>query len=392
MQNELRSTNPLLIWGILLVAVNLRPALASVGPLVEDIRQTTGLSSSQLGLLTTLPLIAFGIISTLTPLCTRRFGIGGTLLGAMALLAIGAAVRSIAWLPALYLGTLLVGIAIAFGNVLLPSLTKRNFASRSGFVTSLYSSMMGLGAALAAGISVPLANDLQLGWRGSLGVWSIAAVVAFVVWLPQVRRLVRSEPNRSFSKAMKHLGGSTLAWQVALFMGLQSLTFYVVLAWLPAILMSRGYDASHSGWMLALSQAMGILGSFLIPMFAGMRADQRSIVWLLTVVESIGLAGILLDQGGWITLWVSLIGFVLGGSFGLALLFIVLRSSDTESATELSGMAQSIGYCVAATGPMLFGWLFDLTQDWTYSILFLFVVLLFKLGMGVGAGAARKLD
>nr|WP_315860686.1 MFS transporter [Rhodopirellula sp. SM50] len=391
-QNELRSTNPLLIWGILLVAVNLRPALASVGPLVEDIRQTTGLSSSQLGLLTTLPLIAFGIISTLTPLCTRRFGIGGTLLGAMALLAIGAAVRSIAWLPALYLGTLLVGIAIAFGNVLLPSLTKRNFASRSGFVTSLYSSMMGLGAALAAGISVPLANDLQLGWRGSLGVWSIAAVVAFVVWLPQVRRLVRSEPNRSFSKAMKHLGGSTLAWQVALFMGLQSLTFYVVLAWLPAILMSRGYDASHSGWMLALSQAMGILGSFLIPMFAGMRADQRSIVWLLTVVESIGLAGILLDQGGWITLWVSLIGFVLGGSFGLALLFIVLRSSDTESATELSGMAQSIGYCVAATGPMLFGWLFDLTQDWTYSILFLFVVLLFKLGMGVGAGAARKLD
>lgn len=392
MQNPSRSTNLLLLSGILLVAVNLRPALASVGPLVEDIRLTTGLSNSQLGLLTTLPLIAFGVISTLTPLFTRRFGIGGTLLGAMALLALGAVIRSVPWLPSLYLGTILVGIAIAFGNVLLPSLTKRNFSARSGFVTSLYSSAMGLGAALAAGISVPLATDLKLGWRGALGVWSIPAVVAFVVWLPQVRRLTRSEPNRSFQTAMKHLGGSKLAWQVALFMGLQSLTFYVVLAWLPAILMSRGYDATYSGWMLSLSQAMGILGSFLIPTFAGMRADQRSIVCFLALVESFGLAGLLLDQVGWIALWVSLIGFVLGGSFGLALLFIVLRSSDTESATELSGMAQSIGYCVAATGPMLFGWLFDLTQNWTYSVLFLFVVLIFKLGMGLGAGAARKLD
>lgn len=390
--SQSRSANLLLISGILLVAVNLRPALASVGPLVEDIRRTTGMSSSQLGLLTTFPLIAFGVVSTLTPLFTRRFGIGGTLLGAMALLALGAAMRSIAWLPALYLGTLLLGIAIAFGNVLLPSLTKGNFASRSGLVTSLYSSAMSLGASLAAGISVPLASDLKLGWRGALGVWSIPAVVAFVVWLPQVRRFTRSEPNRSFQKAMKHLGGSKLAWQVALFMGLQSLTFYVVLAWLPAILMSRGYDATYSGWMLSLSQAMGIFGSLMIPTFAETRADQRSIVWFLAVVESIGLVGLLLDQVGWIALWVSLIGFVLGGSFGLALLFIVLRSSDTESATELSGMAQSIGYLVAATGPMLFGGLFDLTQRWTYSVLFLFVVVVFKLGMGLGAGAARTLD
>ncbi|QDT32923.1 CynX/NimT family MFS transporter [Thalassoglobus polymorphus] len=391
-QRQSRSADLLLLVGILLVAINLRPALASVGPLIEDIRRATGLSNSQLGLLTTLPLIAFGVISSLTPLFTRRLGIGGTLLMALVLLVMGTSMRAIAWLPALYVGTLLVGIAIAFGNVLMPSLTKRNFSSHSGFVTSLYSSAMALGASLAAGFSVPLAVEMNLGWRGALGVWSIPAMIALIVWLPQVRRLTRSEPNRSFQKAMKHLGGSALAWQVALFMGLQSLTFYVVLAWLPAILMSRGYDATYSGWMLSLSQAMGIFGSLIIPTLAGRTTDQRGIVLCLALIESVGLAGLLLDQTGWIALWASLIGFVLGGSFGLALLFIVLRSSGTETATELSGFAQSIGYMVAAVGPLLFGVLFDLTQSWTWSFLFLFAVGVIKLGMGWGAGSPQTLE
>lgn len=388
----LGSSDLWLLAGILLVAVNLRPALASVGPLIEDIRQSTGLSNSLLGLLTTLPLIAFGIISTLTPLMTRRFGIGGTLLGAMALLATGVAMRMIDAIAALYLGTLFVGIAIALGNVLLPSIAKRNFNSRSGFITSLYSSAMATGASFAAGLSVPLADDLGLGWRISLGVWAIPAVIALVVWWPQVSRLRRSEPNRSFLKAMRDLGGSKLAWRVALFMGLQSLTFYVVLAWLPAILVSRGHDTSFSGWMLALSQATGILGSLTIPVLAGRRVDQRGIVICLVLAEVIGLIGLLLPQMGMIALWVSIIGYVLGGSFGLALLFIVMRSPDSETATELSGMAQSIGYLVASTGPLLFGSLFDMTGAWTYPLLCLFVISAVKLLMGLGAGKPEMLD
>lgn len=380
-----------MLAGILCIAINLRPALASVGPLIEDIRQATGLSNGLLGLLTTLPLIAFGVVSTLTPLFTRRFGIGGTLLGAMALLTFGIGIRSIDWIPALYLGTLLFGIAIAFGNVLLPSLTKRNFESNSGFITSLYSSAMAVGASVAAGISVPLAHNFGLGWRGSLVVWSILALVAFFVWLPQLSRLKKSRSNRGYLEAMKSLGRSRLAWQVALFMGLQSLTFYVILAWLPAILQSRGYDASFSGWMLSLSQATGILGSLAVPMLAGRRKDQRSIVLLLVVVEAIGLVGLLFPQLGWIALWVSLIGFVLGGTFGLALLLIVLRSHDAESATELSGMAQSIGYFVAATGPILFGSIFDFTESWSYPIILLFIISVLKLFMGMGAGAPSKM-
>ena len=364
--------------------------MASIGPLVEDIRATTGLSNTLLGLLTTLPLIAFGVVSTLTPLFTKRFGIGGTLLGAMFLLTAGIAIRYVDWVPALYVGTALLGIAIALGNVLLPSLTKRNFSENSGFMTSLYSSFMALGAATAAGISVPLAEAYGLGWRGALLVWGIPALLAFFIWMPQVSKLTKSSSTRSFIEAMKKLGSSRLAWNVALFMGLQSMVFYIILAWLPVILQDRGFDAAFAGWMLSLSQATGIIGSLIIPYLAGKLNNQRSIVTILVLVEVISLTGILFPELGPIALWVSLLGVVLGGTFGLALLFLVLRSKDTEGATELSGMAQSVGYLVAATGPMLFGGIFDLTQNWDYALIFLFLIAGLKLYMGLGAGKAEK--
>ena len=205
------SFNILLLAGLLCIAFNLRPALAGVGPLISDIREATGLSNAMLGLLTTLPLMAFGVFSTLTPLFTSRFGIGGTLFGAMLLLVTGIVIRSLGGVYMLYLGTLLFGIAIAFGNVLLPSLTKRNFASNSGLVTSLYSSLMAAGASLAAGISVPLAHEYKLGWRFSLGVWAILATVALMLWLPQLSRLKKANQKRNYLKAMKMLGKSRLA-------------------------------------------------------------------------------------------------------------------------------------------------------------------------------------
>ncbi|SEL02597.1 MFS transporter, CP family, cyanate transporter [Maribacter orientalis] len=390
LKNSKKTTNFLLIVGIIFIALNLRPALASVGPLIEEIRESTGLSNTLLGLLTTLPLIAFGVVSTLTPLFTKRFGIGGTLLGAMILLTIGIALRYFQWIPALYLGTFLLGIAIALGNVLLPSLTKRNFSENSGFITSMYSSLMSVGAALAAGLSVPLSDNLNLGWRGSLVVWGLLSCIAIFFWMPQVGKLKKNTNNRSFAVAMKKMVNSKLAWKIALFMGLQSMVFYTILAWLPVILQSRGYDAAFAGWMLSLSQATGIIGSLVIPYLAGKQKNQRGIVVVLVLLELVSLTGLLFPQFGLVALWVSILGIALGGTFGLALLFLVLRSHDTESATELSGMAQSIGYLVAATGPMLFGGIFDLTGNWDYAIMVLFVIAFIKLYMGLGAGKAEK--
>ncbi|KYG79979.1 MFS transporter [Roseivirga seohaensis] len=382
----------LLIAGILFIAINLRPALASVGPLVSTIRESTGLSNSMLGLLTALPLLAFGVVSMLTTLFTKRFGMAATLAGALLLITFGILVRSIDFIPALYIGTILSGIGIAFGNVLLPSLVKRNFESNSGLITSLYSGVMAIGAATAAGISVPLAQNEVYGWRGAMGVWALLSFAAFFIWLPQVWRIKKAKKHRNFLKAMKHLTRSALAWKVAIFMGLQSFAFYVILAWVPDILQSRGFDASYSGWMLSLSQGTGVLGSLLIPIWAGRKKDQRSIILILVLLEAISLIGLMFPQAGLVPIWVSLIGFALGGSFGLVLMLIIFRSEDSETAAELSGMAQSIGYLIAATGPILFGSIFDLTGNWSYSLVFLLVIALLKLYMGLGAGKPGKIS
>lgn len=384
-----RLRRSLLLAGIVLIALNLRPALASVGPVIGAIREATGLSNVALGLLTTLPLLAFAVFSPLTAQVTRRLGIEGTLGAALLLLTGGILLRTLDAVPLLFLGTLLLGIAIAFGNVLLPSLVKRDFPEKSGVMTSLYSSAMGAGATIAAGVSVPLAAGL--GWRGALGLWAIPAVVALLVWLPQLRARTLPRHTGSLGESFRTLGRSGLAWQVALFMGLQSFTFYVLLAWLPEILQSRGMSAEDAGWMLALSQGTGMLGSLLIPLWAGRRHEQQGIVWALGALEGVSLLGLLLPGTALAPLWVSLIGFALGGTFGLALLFIVLRTADAETATELSGLAQATGYLLAATGPALFGLLHDVLRTWWGPLLFLMLVLGGKLVAGLGAARPRLL-
>lgn len=380
----------LLIVAILAIAFNLRPALSGVGSLADDIGIDLELSAAMLGLLTTLPLLAFGVISMLTPLFTKRFGIGKTLLGALGVLTFGILLRSVFGVVGLYTGTLFVGIGIAFGNVLIPALIKRNFPERAGGVTSLYSSMMAVGAALAAGISVPLATTYGWGWRGAMGVWAIPSLLALVIWSFQVKHIVKTKPRRPFAEALKKLSGSRLVWEMAIYMGLQSIAFYVILAWLPTILIEDGHSTSYSGWMLSLSQATGILGSIVIPLWAGKRKDQRLIVGVLVALEIISLIGLLLPGLGLIPIWVSILGFVLGGTFGLALLLIVLRATDTDTAAELSGIVQSIGYLIAAVGPLLIGIIHDLSGEWNAPLIVLIGISLLKLTVGMGVGKPGK--
>ncbi len=380
----------LLIAGIVLIAFNLRPALAAVGPLISAIRVDTGLANVWLGLLTSLPLLAFGVISMFIPLVSGRIGIEKTLAVALTLLTLGSLLRVIPLKIALFGGTLLIGIAIASGNVLLPGLIKRDFPNKKGFMTGLYSAVLGLGATVAAGVSIPLAQ--QWGWRWALGTWTLPALLALFLWLPQLQFRTLPKNIRTFPQSLKHLGSSVIAWQVALFMGLQSLAFYVILAWLPEILQSRGMAPLQAGWMLSLSQGMGVLGTLILPVWAERLYSQTKMIWALTLMELVSLIGLILPSTSLAPLWVSLIGFSLGGSFGLALLFIVLRTSDTETATELSGVAQSIGYLLAATGPALFGLLYGVNHKWTIPLLMLIVVLTGKLFTGIGAAKDRKIE
>src|SRR5919107_4638678 len=295
----------ILVLGIVLLAANLRPALTGVAPLIGQIRADTGISNGVAGLLTTLPLLAFGLLSPIAPRVARRFGMERVLLASLLVLAAGILLRWTEAVAALFLGTVVLGAAIAVANVLLPGLVKREFPEHAGLMTSVYSTSLGISAAIAAGVSVPLTGLDGIGWRGALAVWALPALLACVAWLPQLGR--RDLPARSSdpdAPVIRDLLRSPLAWQVTLFMGLQSLSYYVTLTWLPEILQDGGMDAANAGWMLGLSQTVSILAMFLAPVLAVRRPSQWGVVVVAGVLLSPGGLGFLFAAAAAAPLWV----------------------------------------------------------------------------------------
>jgi CP family cyanate transporter-like MFS transporter len=376
----------LFVLGILLLAANLRPALTGVAPLIGQIRADTGISNGAAGLLTTLPLLAFALLSPVAPRVARRFGLEGVLLASLLVLAAGILLRWVGTITALFLGTAILGAAIAFGNVLLPGLVKREFPERAGLMTSVYSTSLGISAAFAAGVSVPLTKLDGIGWRGALAVWALPALLACVAWLPQLtRKDLPADASAPGSPGIRDLWRSPLAWQVTLFMGLQSLAYYVTLTWLPEILQEGGMGAARAGWMLGLSQAVAILAMFSAPVLAERRPSQRGIVVVAVLLASTGALGLLFAGSAAAALWVVLLGLGQGASFSLALAFFALRSPDAGHAATLSGMAQSVGYLLAAAGPFLFGVLRDATGTWKVPLALLLAIMACLLIAGLGA-------
>jgi CP family cyanate transporter-like MFS transporter len=377
----------LLVSGILLLAANLRPALTAVAPLISQIRTDTGISNGVAGLLTTLPLLAFGLLSPVAPLLARRFGLEQALLASLLVLSVGILLRSAGAVVVLFVGTAILGAAIAVGNVLLPGLVKREFPGRAGLMTSIYSTALGISAALAAGASVPVMQLTGMGWRGSLALWALPAFLAAVAWLPQLRR--RSDrPANAFAQTSQGVSGlwrSPLAWQVTLFMGLQSLAYYVTLTWLPEILQEDGMDATRAGWMLALAQAVAIVTMFLAPVIAGRRPSQQGVVVAAVGMSGFGTLGLLIAGSIGSVLWVVLLGLGQGACFSLALTLFALRAPDSEHAAALSGMAQTVGYLLAAAGPSLFGVLRDATHAWNVPLALLLLITVCLLIAGLGA-------
>src|ERR687890_1884842 len=381
----------LLVLGILLLAANLRPAITGVAPLIGQIRADTGISNGVAGLLTTLPLLAFGLLSPIAPRLARRFGMERMLLASLLVLAVGILLRSAGVVAALFLGTAILGAAIAVGNVLLPSLVKREFPERTGLMTSTYTTALAVSAAIAAGASFPIANQASIGWRGSLALWAILGFVAAAAWLPQVWYARRANAFPAASQGVSGPWRSALAWQVTLFMGLQSLGYYVVLTWLPEILQEEaGLSAARAGWMLALAQGVGIASIFLAPVLADIRPSQYGVVVGAVALTGTGALGLLVVADTATALWVVLLGLGQGACFSLALTFFALRTPDPEHAAALSGMAQSVGYLLAAAGPFLFGVLRDATHAWTVPLALLFSLAVCLLITGLGA--ARNAD
>jgi MFS transporter, CP family, cyanate transporter len=371
---------------IVLVALNLRPAVVGVGPLLAEIRADQALSGTAAGILTALPVLCFGLLAPVAPRLARRVGIERTILCALATLVVGCVVRTVPAVWALYAGTVLIGAAIASGNVMLPALIKRDFAHRTGTMTAVYSTAISLGGALGAAVTVPLADAAGLGWRWALGAWGLFGALALLAWLPQVRRVQRpSEPGA----VVGSLARQPLAWQVTVYMGLQSLGFYASAAWLPTVFVERGYTAAEAGVLAATMSLTGILGGMSAPVLAARARDQRLLGVVVTVVCGLGYGAVLVPGLEWPA--VAALGIAQGGALGLALTLMALRSPDAPHAAQLSGMAQCLGYTMAAAGPLAVGALHDLTDGWTVPLVVLLVLLVPQVTAAVLAGRARQL-
>lgn len=380
-----KKINKVLLLGIIIVAMNLRSPITSVGPLIGIISDDLSLSGGQAGLITTIPLMAFAVISPIAPKLANKWSIEKTIFGALVVLIIGMLIRAIPNLAFLFLGTTLLGSAIAICNVLIPGLVKKEFPKASGLVTGIYSVSMNLTGAIASGISIPIVQKVGLDWNVALGMWSVLAIAAFFSWLPQLKRSDKGLPE-IVNEEVVSIWTSKLAWSVTLFMGIQSFIFYVLVAWMPEMLVDKGLSTIQAGGMLSLLQITLLPVTFIIPIIAEKRENQLPYVWLAFLLFFFGILGLMFGNMLLITLSIVGIGIAGGIAFSLSMLFFNLRTTSTKQAAELSGMAQSIGYLLAATGPFLFGFLHDMTQTWRLSLIVLLGLTIVLLVVGLNAG------
>ena len=376
------------LWAVialLAVAFNLRGPVVGVAPVLGPIRADTGLSAAAAGLLTALPVVCFGAFAPVAPRLARRLGMGAALAGAMAVLTGGILVRLLPSAVALFAGTLLVGVAIAVANVLLPAVIKRDFAAHVGLMTGLYVMAFSVGASLAAGGTVPLQEATGMGWRAALAVWAIPAALAALLWLPRRRRPERDPGSVEGLPHASWMWRDPLAWQITLFLGLQSIGFYSTVAWLPTVFVDEGISANSAGLLLAVATLVSIPASLVAPVLAARAPDQRRIVVAAVVLCVAGLLGLMIAPTAAPGLWMALLGLGQGAAIGLALTLIGLRTSDDHHASELSSMAQTVGYTLAAGGPVALGAVHDLTGGWAVPLGLLLVLLVPQLLAGLGA-------
>ncbi|WP_228564334.1 CynX/NimT family MFS transporter [Catenulispora rubra] len=384
--NPAALTTSLLI-AIILAAANLRGGITGVGPLLPTVEHATGLSETWGGLLVTLPLLTFASTSPLAGRAARRYGAPRVLALSLPVLAAGLVIRSLPGIPFLFGGTVVIAAAIAVGNVLLPPIVRSTVPkARVGQVTSVYVTAMGLVAAISSGVSVPLADVLPGGWRTALGCWALLAVLAIPAWLPHLSRESDAAPGPAAIPAKTpSLWRSALAWQVSLFMGLQSLGFYSTISWLPSIVHDHGTSAATAGWELFLFQAVGLLASVTLPLLTRRSPDQRLLAATTSVLTAAGFA-LLAVAPGLALVTCVLTGFGGGATLVLALTFQGQRAAEGPQAAALAAMAQSVGYLVAAIGPLLLGALHGFTGGWVVPLTLLAALAAVQAVVGIGAG------
>lgn len=378
----------MLLVAIAALALNLRPPFTAAGSLLPAITADLGLSTTLAGLLPTLPVVCLGVFALAAPPLRRRWGDEGVIAVCLPLLVVGSALRAGPGVAALFGGTIVVGAAVGIANVALPALIKRDFPQRLTLVTSLYTVFLTLGSSAAAAVAVPVMQASGGSWRVPLLCLAGLGLVTAAVWVPLVRS-ARSQAAAQPASTAGNLLRSPLAWQVTAFMGLQSLLAYVVFGWMPTIAQDRGLAATSAGLVLSVSTLVQAGGAMCLPLMAGRRDDQRLLAVALFGVSAVGLAGFVLAPLSWIWAFAVVLGFGMGALFGLALTVIGLRAGDAATASRLSGMAQAVGYLLAAMGPLLVGVLHQVSGGWVVPLGLLLAVC--AVGSVAALGAGRPL-
>lgn len=389
-QNQL-----LIILGIIFVSFNLRAPITAVGSVAEKIKLDYLLTNSQIGFITTLPLIAFGVISPFVTKISKKISYSKTMILGLILIFFGIGIRSYTNVEGFFIGTIFMGGGIAIGNVLIPSVIKLHFKDKIGFITSIYISSMCLFAAIGAGTSGFLSANL--GWKHSLASWIILTVITLVIWLSQHRL---QEHNKEHNHETMTDNGSEVevkerpiwkfktAWWVTLFMGLQSLIFYSLVAWLPSMVRVKGLGDSYTSIMALIFQLIAIPVTLIVPSICTKFKSQKWIVLLISLLYILGLGLLgLTDDRLSVALGVILMSIGMGGAISVSIVVISLRSSNSTRAGELSGMAQSVGYLLAAIGPFLIGFIFDIYNNWNIPMV---TLVLLTVIMGITGWFAGK--
>lgn len=373
---------------IVLMAFCLRIASTGIGSLLPVIQQEYSMSGGSAGLITTISLFVFALVSPAAGKLGHRFGEGKILCGGIVLIFFGTLVRSLAGHIGIFLGTAILSAGIALGNVLMPAVIKKEYPEKVGLMSGIFTVAMAIASTLALALSVPLANIPLLGWKGSLAIWDILIAASLLVWLA-LRSL---QLDHSAQQAGDKIWKKPLAWCVTLFFGITSMMFYVMISWLPTILQESGMSGSAAGMMTSIFQLVGLPVSLLAPMWAGKCRDQRRILGISSVVNILGIIGFIVADDLSIRIaCVILLGLSNGCNFSMALALFGFRSSNAADAARLSSFAQSLGYGIAATGPLVVGWLHDLIPNWRINLLYVLAFALVAMVAGLKAGENRTI-
>ncbi|MFE2265884.1 CynX/NimT family MFS transporter [Streptomyces griseosporeus] len=401
----------LVVVGIVLSALNLRPAITSLGALLEEVRDGLGMSGSVAGLLTSVPPLCFAVFGVMAPRLARRFGPSAVVCAGMAAIAAGLLIRPYAGGTAGFLAaSALALMGIAVSNVLMPVIVKRWFPDRVGSMTGLYSMALAAGTSVAAAATVPLTDALGGSWQSGLTLWAALAAAAVLPWLPLVRERggpstpatrtagqateraeERQAPAERTQPPALRITRSRTAWALAVFFGLQATAAYITMGWMAQIFRDAGVPAGTAGLLLAVTMVMGVPLAFVIPRLATRLPNQGPIVLALGVCGLAGYAGLYFAPAGGAWAWALLLG-VSNCAFPLALTMVGMRARSGAGVAQLSAFAQSTGYLISIPGPLLVGVLYESSGGWGLPIALMAALMVPQMVVGVLAGRDRTVE